>query len=101
MGLKGVPAAEGVVDRLAFESEERLSHFDWVVKSNCEPLGRRAGNESKSEESAEERAEIPAAMPAGSIREDVAGRSDFAVLHEMPLCCGVYIPLQEFANHIP
>jgi hypothetical protein len=34
----------------------------------------------------------------GPVGEHVTGRSDFAVLHGMPLGYGVYIPLREFAK---
>jgi hypothetical protein len=75
---------KGLVDRCVGKPEERFSHFDGVVKSNREPLGRCADNQGKGEKCAEERAEIPASLPAGPIGEHVTGRSDFAVLHGMP-----------------
>jgi hypothetical protein len=89
---------KGLVDWRASKPEERLSHFDGVMKSISEPLGCRARNESKSEKCAEERAEIPAALPTGPIGEHVTGRGDFAVLHGTPLYKEVYIPIRMFAK---
>ncbi len=92
--------SEGLIDQRAGKPEKWFSHFDGVVKSNREPLGRRARNERKGEKCSEKRAEIPAALPAGPIGEHVTRRSDFAVLHGMPPRTGVYIAVYDLAKSL-
>ena len=87
-----------LANRGATKPEDGFTHLDGVVKLNSEPLGRRARNERKGQDCSKERTEIPAALPVRPIGEYVTGRGDFAVLHGMPPCNGVYISLLQLSQ---